>query len=391
MNIVLISEQYYPPIGGVSVFVSQLARNLVKEGHKVTLITAAPGTNAKLRKVSEGKLAIYQMPTMPLVRIKGQSITWPTSKEIVGIVERLKPDVVHVNAPLSVGSYFLFWKVKRLGLPVVFTNHALAENWFMDSPFLSIFAKVVTSLFWKITVKVANSCDFVTSPTESALSMLKNHGVNVPSQAITNGVNNEYFVPAKLNDSQIAELGIAKDKECLVYVGRIDGEKRVDILISAMPAILKERPNAQLVLVGKGKFREDFEKLAVKLGVSQSVQFMGFVSQEEKRALLQMCKMFVIASPVELQCIAGLEAMACGAPVVVADQAALRDLCGSNERGRMFKFPSPASLAEEAIILLSDDKLRQKLSDNALEFITKKHSAHISCQNYVKVYRQISG
>lgn len=390
MKILFVSEQYYPPIGGVATFVRRLSQDVAASGHEVILVTAAPTAGAKLQKIEDGNITVYQMPTIPLLHIKGHVWSKLNNRLCAELAEQIKPDVVHVHLPFGLMTFGMVRELRKCGYPMVVTNHVMAENVVMNVGILRPVAGIFSRCFWKLNMGIINRADYVTSPTATALSYVQNHDLKVEADFVTNGVNSDYFAPGKPG-KLLDEFGIPKGKKYLTHVGRLDGEKRVDILIDAMPMILKEHPDAMLLLGGDGTCRKDFEQQARELGIADSVKFLGFISEEQKRALLQFCDLFVIASPAELQCIAALEAMACGLPVVAADQAALRDLIGTNEYGRLFHFPSPGSLAKEVVELLDDKKLLQALRKKVRENIVQNHSARVSTERYLGIYTKVAG
>jgi phosphatidylinositol alpha 1,6-mannosyltransferase len=389
MNILIVSELYYQPVGGVISFVRRLSHDLVAAGHQVTMCVAGAGAGARYRRTSEEGMTIYQMPTVPGVLLTGQQVVTRPSKHLISkMFDEVKPDVVHVNSPLIAMAYSVVRVAKDRSCPIVFTNHVMAENIFMNATLMKPIAKPSAKVFWRVTLNVANKANFVTSPSETGLTYLKENGLKVPARVITNGVDSEFYCPGQAERSLLASFNIPQGKDYLIHVGRLDGEKRVDVLITAMPAIRKACPNAYLLLAGTGMFQSELEAQVVELGLADCVQFLGFVSDEQKKALLQMSDLFVIASPAELQCIAGLEALACGLPVVAADQAALLDLCADDSHGRLFKFPSAASLAKEVNILLADKKLLEVLCKNARQFIVEHHSAAACRDKFLEIYKQ---
>jgi len=118
----------------------------------------------------------------------------------------------------------------------------------------------------------------------------------------------------------------------VLFVGRMDQEKRVDELVRAFAALPPELP-AALEVVGDGARREEWAALAAGLGLGERVRFRGFVSEEELLAAYARAAVFVMPGVAELQSLATLEAMAAGTPVIAADAMALPHLVRPGRNG----------------------------------------------------------
>ena len=214
-------------------------------------------------------------------------------------------------------------------------------------------------------------------------------GITVPTLPISNGVDIKIGKPDKesVRTKVIKRFGLDSKKKTVIYVGRLDGEKRVDLLIDAMHAL--DRRDTQLVIVGKGLEMESLKDQVAQLGLDDSCIFTGYVTDSEKRILLQQADIFAIASPAELQCIAALEAMLCKTPVVVADQVALPELLDGDRNGFSFSYPDSQDLAAKINILLDDGKLRQRMSHHAQQWVMRYHSHEHTIIQYRTIYRKL--
>ena len=116
------------------------------------------------------------------------------------------------------------------------------------------------------------------------------------------------------------------DGKTIVFLGRLVPEKGVQVLISALPAIIRAVGEVRLVIAGKGPYQEELKQLAVEFGVSEQVDFIGFVNDESRNRLLNRATVAVFPSLYEPFGIVALEAMAAGVPVIVSDTGGLRDI-----------------------------------------------------------------
>ncbi len=176
---------------------------------------------------------------------------------------------------------------------------------------------------------------------------------------IYNGLNAASFPMA---------IGDKSPVPTITSFGRLKRYKSVDHIINAMPAILGVVPNARLEIIGKGDDRPFLESRVAELGIGASVEFVGFVSDEEKIRRLQRSHVMVNTSLKEGWGITNLEANACGVPVVSADSPGLRDSVRSGVSGMLYPYGDTKVLASTIVQLLHDHTLRQQLSEGAISW-----------------------
>jgi glycosyltransferase involved in cell wall biosynthesis len=148
-----------------------------------------------------------------------------------------------------------------------------------------------------------------------------------------------------------------KDPDCLVYIGRLRKEKRVQDVLETFAIVSSIRPNAVLYVVGDGPLRQPLRALAARLGLTNRVIFCGFMSEDEKIALLRRAAVYVSASRFEGFGIPPIEAMACGAVPVVSDIPAHRFVFSGRLVGWLVN--SSAEMADRIVAVLQDDGLRR--------------------------------
>jgi len=127
-----------------------------------------------------------------------------------------------------------------------------------------------------------------------------------------------------------ARFGLAE--RFLFYVGGLDTRKNLGVLLEAFAALARRHPEAQLALAGavppSSTLFPDWQARARRLGLGDSVRWLGAVSEEDKNVLYSACLAFVYPSRYEGFGLPPLEAMACGAPVACADAGSLPEVVG---------------------------------------------------------------
>ena len=172
------------------------------------------------------------------------------------------------------------------------------------------------------------------------------------------------------------------------YVYWIKKYKSVDHLLHAFAIVLKEIPQAKLVIIGEGDGKIAFQQLASKLRIDHATTFTGFLPLEQKVILLNQMQVVVNTSAKEGWGLTVTEANACGAPAIASDVPGLRDAVKDGESGILYEYGNIEQLAEKILLLLRDERLRFRLSTGALEYaqsLTWDKSAQIMIEVIEKV------
>jgi len=121
------------------------------------------------------------------------------------------------------------------------------------------------------------------------------------------------------------------------------------------------------------------------LGVFDHVTFTGRVSEEDKQLLHQIGTVFAMPSPMELQSIATLEAMASGQPVVAVDAGALKELCQDGRNGFLCRQDDIVQISQSLVKIITDPSLRQEFSDESLA-IARAHDLNYTLDRFEEIY-----
>jgi glycosyltransferase involved in cell wall biosynthesis len=175
----------------------------------------------------------------------------------------------------------------------------------------------------------------------------------------------EVQVPGIRRPDVLAEP-IAKRAPLVVYVGRLEAYKRIDLVLEAIARIAVRNPRVRLALLGRGAERPRLERRAAALGIRDRVEFAGFVSDAERDVWLARSRVCVCASHKEGFGLTVIEANAVGTPNVASDAPGLRDTVRHGETGFLVADPDPAQFAARIEALLGDDTLAERMSRAAL-------------------------
>ena len=382
MNILLATESYHPNIDGGAIARRNLAIRLKRRGHEVGVI--APGFRLENYEENMDGIRIFRVAGRTLPIYTDYKFCVYPLREVKRIIKEFEPDVIDMNSPYPIGVSTLAYGKKR-GIPVIGTIHVQPENMLMTIEKAKFLFKMLEKLAWVYIINVFNRCDYVTSPTQTAIDMLRSHGLTVPAQPISSGIDLNVFTPE--NDGRyLKERFNIPNKPVVLYTGRISGEKRLDVLVKAIPDVL-EFVDAHFVICGEGRERENIENMVGKLKVSDNVTFTGFLSHEEFPDIYSIADIFAITSESELQSIVLMEALASGLPVVASDKDAIPELVNNPENGFLIKPGDSKALSERVVKLITDDKLRKSMGQSSLE-IVQEHSIENTISKFEGLYTE---
>lgn len=384
MKILIATETYYPTVNGVAYFSHNLATLLANRGHDVYVIHPSMESDETLRK--EGSLTSYgvrsiRIPLYPKLRIAQPALA---RKSVRAFITKIKPDIIHIQNHFIIGKYSLEI-AKELNIPIVGTNHVTAENFISYLDWFKPAKEKVNKIIYKQFAEIYNQLLRVTAPTATAAKLTQSFGVTKNIDVISCGVNLKRFNPENSGLSLKTKYNIPA-KPILLYIGRLDKEKRITTILDAMPDV-KKGIDAHLVIGGAGKTKEDLELKAEEMGIGDSVTFTGFVPDDELPNFYRIADIFVIAGIAETQSIVTMEAMASGLPIVAANAMALPELVHDGENGYLFPADDSDALAEKVVKILADKDLKNSMGKKSLEII-QAHDIENVISQYEALYRE---
>ncbi len=183
----------------------------------------------------------------------------------------------------------------------------------------------------------------------------------------------------------------AHPSEPLIFsVGRIVYEKGFQVLLDAMPAIIQEFPNAKLIVAGKGAFIDQLRAQSERLNLSDNVNLLGFITDDERDKFLSVANCAVFPSLYEPFGIVALEAMIFGCPLVASEVGGLAEVITHNKTGTLVFPNNSQSTAWGIIHVLQNPQLAQKYAENAKRMAAERYNwLHIAHQTYDLVYRRV--
>ncbi|WP_203612783.1 glycosyltransferase family 4 protein, partial [Amycolatopsis sp. SID8362] len=374
---VLIGADTFPPdINGAAFFAERLARGLAGRGHDVHV--ACPSDTGPARTEERDGYTIHRLRSHAIPFHRGYRFCTPGAARTAAgaVLDRIRPDVVHVQAHFGVGRALLATAARR-GIPGMATNHFMPDNLLGYTPFPRWLKDAIARWAWRDLARVYRDARIVTTPTPRAAEVLAGIGLDRPAQVVSCGMDlAHYATPERPADRPMSVL----------FVGRLDEEKNVDQLLRALAPL----PHVRADLVGDGTRRRELEDLAAGLGIGDRVTFHGFVPDGELVHRYAEAGVFCMPGTAELQSLATMEAMAAGLPVVAADALALPHLVHHGENGYLFEPGAITTISRWIADLAADPDARARMGE-ASRAIVARHDIDDALAAFETRYRTLLG
>lgn len=380
VKVLLGSDTYPPDVNGASHFTERLAMGLLGRGHTVHVIAPSPTGRSFTEERHGAVVHRLRSHRYPLVDNFHICMPWEVAPTITRIVDDVAPDVVHVQNHFVTGR-FLARTCNKRNVPLVATNHFMPENLVELAPIPRAVQDRVSQMAWRDVGRVFRRAGVVTAPTPRAVELLERSTKLQGATAISCGIDARPYRAA-------AQRAIHSDVPTILFVGRLDQEKRVNELIDAV-AQLPGGVAYRLEIVGDGTCRARWQAQANERGLDGRVIFRGFVDDDQLLDAYGRCDIFVMPGVAELQSLVTLEAMAAGKPVLAADAMALPHLVRPDVNGYLYTPGDSAELSRHLARLLADPKLRERLGQ-ASQRMVMSHSMDATLDAFEAIYARVS-
>ncbi|MBA8795889.1 glycosyltransferase involved in cell wall biosynthesis [Friedmanniella endophytica] len=392
MRLLIGGDTYAPDINGAARFVERLAHGMAERGHEVHVICPSPTGPAgpePVRHLGGGTLTVHRVRShkTPIHETFRVSWPWQAKAETRALVAAIDPDLVHVQSHFIVGRGIAY-AADQLGLPLVATNHFMPENLTGYFNIPRALDRLVGRLAWRDFARVYGRAAAITAPTPRAVELLRTAtDIGDDAQAISCGIDVNLYWNATLT-ARAAGTAAERAVPTVLFVGRLDQEKRVNELLRAFAGLPAELP-ARLEIIGDGDRRADLHRLAAHLGLGPDrVRFLGFVDDEQLLRAYGRADVFCMPGVAELQSLVTLEAMSAGKPVVAADAMALPHLVHPGRNGWLFTPGDVAGLRDRLASLLGDAGLRARMGEESRRMVAP-HALADTLDAFEAVYDRV--
>jgi PEP-CTERM/exosortase A-associated glycosyltransferase len=317
-----------------------------------------------------------------------------TRERLLQVARELRPQIIHAHSPV-LNALPAIKVARSLGIPVVYEIRAFWEDAAVDHG-----TTREGSLRYRLTraleTYALRRVDHVFTICEGLRSDIVARGIAADKvTVIPNAVDIENFEPGGQPDEALkTQLGLSG---CTVlgFIGSFYAYEGLDLLLQALPAILAQRPDVRVLLVGGGPQDAALKAQAKALGLGDKVIFTGRVPHAEVNRYYDLVDVLVyprhsmrlteLVTPLK-----PLEAMAQGRILVASDVGGHQELIRDGETGVLFKAGDAAALAQAVLGLLSRPQTWDALRAQGRRFVETERNWARSVSNYVQPYTRLS-
>ena len=367
MKIVYATDTFWPRVNGVTVSIDTFQRELSAQGHEISILAPAYPGDEKADGDRRNK-SIFRFPSFSLFFDKEDRLIYKRHrKDIEALLDRLQPDIIHVQTEFSLGILCLKYANKR-NIPSVMTCHTFFERYIKYYLPYVPFGRFIARTLQKSKF---NKADHIIAPSSQMKTVLLSYKVKTPVSVIPTGIPVSEFLLAKGEEAKAAKwLGEnfpgLSGRKALLFVGRVGHEKNIDFLLPMLKKVRQVVPEAALALAGDGPYRTEYQALVKKEGLEEDVFFLGYVARPDMKYLYRSAALFTFPSKTETQGLVTAEAMLCGTPVVAIGAMGTLEVMNGDNGGYMVK-DDVEEFSQRVIDLLTQPGLYEEKSKDALK------------------------
>lgn len=328
--------------GGAEVYIHELSKRWVTMGYSVTLFCGNDGNNPR-NEVIDG---------VQMIRRGGFYVVYAWAFIYYVLRLRGKYDVI-----IDTENGLPFFTPLYAREPIYCLMFHVHQDVFRKSlpkP-LAIFAQILEN---RLMPWAYRRIKFITI-SESSKKEIQELGLGLAGiEIIYPGIDLKTYKPSD----------IKTPNPLIIYIGRLQMYKSVDVFIKSAKQIFKAEPHAQIIIAGDGEERGKLEELTDKLGLNKKIKFLGKISEKEKIQLYQKAWVAVNPSMKEGWGITTIEANACGTPVVASDVPGLRDSVKNPSTGFLVEYGNSQALSQKILKVIKDQELREDMEIKSVKW-----------------------
>jgi glycosyltransferase involved in cell wall biosynthesis len=344
MRLLFVAHRYLPQLGGTEIHTFEVARRLSASGHEVTVLATDLHGGLPERERRDG---------VEIIRVRA----WPTwtdayvAPRVASAVREIRPDIVHCQGYHTLVAPLAMATALAAHLPYVVTFHSGGHSGRARKPLRWLQNRVVFPLLVRADRLVAVS-PFEAGRFAGLLDLEPSRIAVIP-----NGADIE------VSDAERA----SPEPDLILSMGRLERYKGHHRVISAFPLVLRERPNARLVLTGSGPYGSELKRLATEAGCADRVEIRAIPVErrDDFVRLVGSAALVTVLSEYESQGMGAMEAASLERPLLVSDTTALHELVTAGVARGVAPEAGPEAVAEAMLV-----QLRAPLRPNGVHLPT---------------------
>jgi len=353
-----------PQLRGAEMFASQLSNHLQAQGHEVVLVSLFKG---------EEKLMFSGKQIHLGLSAKVRWLDYAGFKKLALVIQDEKPDIIQANA----GDTLKYTIVSRVlfnwNKPIVFRNASMVSLYIKNS----IVKKLNGFLYSKVDA-IASVSHQSKADINQLFPITKDK-----SKVIPIGIESDIGTVRKSKEDRIGKT----DEIKLVHVGGFSFEKNHKGLLNIFNRFLVDYPNTKLKLVGDGPLRKEVEEQAKSIGITDSVEFLGF--QSNPMQYVREADVFVLPSIIEGLPGVVLESFDCQTPVVAYDVGGVGEVVKNTETGILVKRNDEGGFVKGIKETIEKPEEKSERVKNAFELVQEEFRNEVIAEKFSAYYKEI--
>ncbi len=387
-KIALITPEFLPVRGGVSVYSLNLVKHLLKD-NEVHIITTIRGREPEkdLEYINNGSLHIHRLVESNDTLLSHLKFQLKILKEFDKLNNEYKFDLIHSNFPSSPDLLYLLFNNAKI--PVIATIHGTI-NMLRDTIMKALKSSQDSRLYLDASEKAILRYNKFLNAAEKLYIKHVDHFIAVSEYAKTLLSHKKISVVHHGIDPNLFSYKESMDSNTsILFISRFALHKGIRVLLNAIPLILKEIPDAKIMIAGNTDNRYTIDRLKQVLP-NRNAEYIGFVENYTDLPMVyKKASIFISTSFEDLLGFRLLEAMSCGIPVIATSIGGVPEVITDNFNGLLFKPNDHKALAEHVSLLANDHKLRDTLRRNGRNVIEERFTAEKMANATIKIYDEI--
>jgi len=388
MRILHISNTGYPLMSGLELFVFNLSKYQSAKGHKIYYICNSYNKYKKREVVKNINFIRYSDFGLPKILYICRPINTISITQLsIPLIKRENIDLIHIHDYFHTGIAMLLIN-KLTKVPFIYSEYGsireIEKPLYIKSLEQAIIKKIISNSRYTIAVDID-----IYNKLTTILNDEYNDDISNKIHLITTGIDTNHYSPNVKIKNKMRETYGVEDKFVVLFLGKFNKLKGIDILAKSIPLICKRCPNIVFILVGYGPLENYLKNYVKKFGLEDKIIFTGRVSNPED--YFNMADIYIYPSPIGVfSSLSFLGAMATGVPSIVTKSADAQEYFKDYKDLIYLEKPvTEKKIAEKVIELYENKKLQKILKINSRKIIKREFDEKIMFDKIMKLYSEI--
>ena len=385
MKVLILTHCFQPHIGGLEIAAYNQAKEVVKRGHQVTIITSKLGEEAEEEIIDGIKVIRVKALNFPENHF---GVPYPIfyPKLLCRLKEKIKEsDIINIHGIVWIQSFFSAIISRIYQKPIVLIQHNTYINY--KNPILRLIEKIADKTIGRYTLNSADHIIAVSGETKKYVLSIAKKLNNI--SVSYNGVNFNRFKPIRNKKILRKKFKINTEGFICLTIRRITFKNGIDTFLQVAKFFNEKRKDMLFVLGGTGPDTDMVKKYIIENHLS-NIKLLGFVLDEELPDYYALSDIFILPSKTgEGFPLVVVEAFASGLPVIGTNTGGQIEIIRDDQTGFIVEPDKPKQIAKKIEYLYENKELLEEMSKNCRKLIEKEFSWESNVDNLLFVYQEV--